>query len=118
MPAGDEDPARALLNLARDFKALANPVRLRILSLLMHAELSAVHVQQVLGISEAAARRQLNYLRRARLVESSRGTYWACFRLCSASSELRNRLFDAIAAQQSTLSQFAEDLERWKVIAS
>jgi ArsR family transcriptional regulator, arsenate/arsenite/antimonite-responsive transcriptional repressor len=93
-------------------KSLSNPVRLRLLSLLAEAELCSCHLPAVLGLPEATIRTQLNYLRRAGLVEVKTGSHWASFRLTTVQSDLCRRLIEMISGALRATPQLAGDRER------
>ncbi|MFB0546610.1 MAG: ArsR/SmtB family transcription factor [Anaerolineae bacterium] len=55
--------------LAETFKALSDPTRLRIVSVLAHAELCVGDIAAVLGMTQSAISHQLRVLRNLRLVK-------------------------------------------------
>ncbi|RKD25045.1 transcriptional regulator [Ammoniphilus oxalaticus] len=59
-------------DVARTFKALADPTRVRILHLLSQQECSVGHISSVLKLSQSAVSHQLSYLRQLRLVKNRR----------------------------------------------
>jgi ArsR family transcriptional regulator len=61
-----------MTHLARFFRALADPNRLRIVSLLARQSLCVCELQMVLGLSQPFISRHLAYLRRAGLVRHQR----------------------------------------------
>ncbi|GAB4061109.1 ArsR/SmtB family transcription factor [Catellatospora paridis] len=70
MSLGDEpDPARSGRTVTGDLRALAHPIRLRILSLLTGAEMSAAEIARELGISHANASYHLRLLLSAHSIE-------------------------------------------------
>jgi len=58
--------------VARTFKALADPTRVKIMYLLTQEECSVGHIAEVLEMSQSAVSHQLSYLRSLRLVKSRR----------------------------------------------
>ena len=54
--------------LARTFKALSDPSRVRIISALSHSEMCVCDIAKALGMSESAISHQLHTLREMRLV--------------------------------------------------
>ncbi|MEU8080794.1 helix-turn-helix domain-containing protein [Catellatospora citrea] len=70
MSLGDEpDPARSGRTVTGDLRALAHPIRLRILSLLTGAEMTAAEVARELGITHANASYHLRLLLNADSIE-------------------------------------------------
>jgi len=65
-----EEPAAA--RLAETFKALSDPTRVRIVSLLAEAELCVCDLAAALGMSQSAVSHQLRTLRNLRLVRRRR----------------------------------------------
>lgn len=62
-------------------KALAEPVRLRIVELLAAEELCVCHLTEELGAAQPVVSHHLRVLREADLVESERHRYWTYYRL-------------------------------------
>jgi ArsR family transcriptional regulator len=67
--------------VARLFKALGDPTRLRIVALLSHGELCVCHLHEALGLSQPNVSRQLAVLRAAGIVEDRREGSWVYYRL-------------------------------------
>jgi len=65
-------PDKTILQLADQFKALADPTRIRILSTLLKRELCVCDLAEVLGMTQSAVSHQLRYLRTMRLVKNRR----------------------------------------------
>jgi ArsR family transcriptional regulator len=57
-------------HLADMFKALADPTRLRIVSILAHTELCVCDLAATLGMTQSAVSHQLQLMRRMRLVKN------------------------------------------------
>ena len=74
--------------LASLFSALADPTRLRILSLLSDGELCVCHLQQALGTHQPKISRHLAYLRRTGLVEPKRNGKWMYYALSKTDQSL------------------------------
>jgi ArsR family transcriptional regulator, arsenate/arsenite/antimonite-responsive transcriptional repressor len=71
----------ALAPLVDLLKALAHPVRLRILALLRRDELCVCQITQVLGLPLSTASEHLTELRRAGLLAERREGRWVFYRL-------------------------------------
>jgi len=63
------------------YAALADPTRLRILSLLGDGEICVCHLHASLDVPQPTASRHLAYLRKSGLVESRREGIWMHYRL-------------------------------------
>jgi ArsR family transcriptional regulator len=63
------------------YAALADPTRLRILSLLKDGEVCVCHIHASLGVPQPTASRHLAYLRRAGLVAARRDGIWMHYSL-------------------------------------
>lgn len=62
-------------------RALAEPLRWRIVELLAGEQLCVCHVVEELGVAQPLVSHHLGVLRRAGLVESERYRYWTYYRL-------------------------------------
>jgi ArsR family transcriptional regulator len=63
------------------YAALADPTRLRILSLLSEDEICVCHIHASLDVPQPTASRHLAYLRKSGLVEARRDGIWMHYRL-------------------------------------
>ncbi|MBX3004523.1 MAG: winged helix-turn-helix transcriptional regulator [Anaerolineales bacterium] len=73
-------PQRSAERLAEIFKALSDPTRLRLISLLLENEACVHNLQDVLGMSQSAISHQLRHLRLLKLVrfrKEGRHVYYA-----------------------------------------
>ncbi len=83
--------------LASQFKALSEPVRLHILALLFrHGELCVCEVERFLDISQSKASRHLRYLLSTGLVQGRREGLWVYYRLTTPATTTQRRFFDAL----------------------
>lgn len=62
-------------------RALAHPVRMRIVSLLGDGELCVKRLEEILGIPQPSVSQHLTRLRRAGLIMSERRGHLVCYRL-------------------------------------
>jgi ArsR family transcriptional regulator len=83
--------------LAKLFKALGDPTRLRIVALLSQGELCVCHLETALELSQPTASRHLSVLRAAGVVETRREGTWVYYSLAS-------KLDDACKAQLKALA--------------
>jgi ArsR family transcriptional regulator len=81
-------------------RALAEPLRWRIVVLLASEELCVCHLVEELGAAQPLVSHHLGVLRRAGLVEPERFRYWTYYRL-------RPQALDMLAAEFSRLAQAA-----------
>ncbi|HUP71031.1 MAG TPA: metalloregulator ArsR/SmtB family transcription factor [Acidimicrobiales bacterium] len=74
-------------------RALAEPLRWRIVELLADEELCVCHIVEELGVAQPLVSHHLRILRDAGLVDTERYRYWTYYRLCpEALVPLRERL--------------------------
>lgn len=78
MPAPQINDLDALTDV---YAALADPTRLRILSLLGEDEICVCHIHASLDVPQPTASRHLAYLRKSGLVEARRDGSWMHYRL-------------------------------------
>jgi ArsR family transcriptional regulator len=84
-------------DLAQQFKALSEDVRLRILALIFrHGELCVCEVERFLQVSQSKASRHLRYLLNAGLVEDRRDGLWVYYRAPQPTSEDQATLIAAL----------------------
>lgn len=74
------------------YAALADPTRLRILSLLGEDEICVCHIHASLDVPQPTASRHLAYLRKSGLVEARREGIWMHYRL----AKMANPVVDAV----------------------
>ncbi len=67
--------------LTRVYAALADPTRLRILSLLGDGEICVCHLHASLDVPQPTASRHLAYLRKSGLVEARRDGIWMHYKM-------------------------------------
>lgn len=69
--------------LTRVYAALADPTRLRILSLLGDGDICVCHIHASLDVPQPTASRHLAYLRKSGLVEARRDGIWMHYKLAA-----------------------------------
>ena len=72
-----------LEGLTTVYAALADPTRLRILSLLGDGEICVCHIHASLDVPQPTASRHLAYLRKSGLVEARRDGIWMHYKLAA-----------------------------------
>jgi ArsR family transcriptional regulator len=93
----DAEAAPATATVAT-LRALAEPVRWRIVELLAEEELCVCHLVESLSISQPLASHHLKVLREAGLVSADRHRYWTYYRLAT----------EALAAVGAELTRLAD----------
>lgn len=84
-------------DLAGQFKALSEPIRLHILALLFrHGELCVCEVEKFLVISQSKASRHLRYLLSAGLVEDRREGLWVYYHLAPPATDSQRRFLQVL----------------------
>jgi len=99
--------------LAGLFKALSEPIRLRIIRLLLaKEELCVCELVEVLGISQSVISRHLAYLRNHNILVSSRSGVWVYYKLTATALTEMNVLLLFIQNNTQSCAGMVDDLER------
>ena len=100
------------------FKALADPIRLRIIHLLTRRdELCVCHFMQIFELPQSSISRHLNTLRNAGLVIGRRDKSWVHYRLGIGNDSPYADIIKELAALNRIEPVLAEDLKRVKNIS-
>jgi len=89
-------------------KALADPIRLRILALLAGGEICVCHIHTALDVPQPTASRHLAYLKKSGLVEDRKVGLWKHYRLKPLANAAAQAVVDAAvsaAAASVTVSR-------------
>ncbi|BCS32929.1 hypothetical protein TBR22_A21530 [Luteitalea sp. TBR-22] len=86
----------AVTDIAEVCAALADPTRLRILSLLADGEICVCHIHESLDIPQPTASRHLAYLRRTGLVQTRRAGLWVHYRVADSLAPQVRHALDAV----------------------
>jgi ArsR family transcriptional regulator len=78
------------------FKAVADPVRLRLLHLLVAGEVCVCHLHEALDLPQSTVSRHLAYLRRRGLVIGRKEGLWVHYRLAKPSGLLHRNLIGCL----------------------
>ena len=78
---GWSSDAEAVGEAAEILRALAHPVRLRIVELLTEGELCVKRLEELLEVSQSSVSQHLTRLRYAGLIDSERKGHLVCYRL-------------------------------------
>jgi ArsR family transcriptional regulator len=105
--------ASGLEESTRLLKALADPVRLRLLNLLSSdREVCVCHLHEALGLPQPTVSRHLAYLRTHGLVVGRKDGLWVHYRLARPRSSLHRTLIDGVGTWLGDLDVFRKDRER------
>src|SRR5689334_2017363 len=102
------------MDLARTFKALGDPTRLRILAAVAEEELTVGEIREVVGSVQSAVSRNLAILRDAGFVADRREGTSVYFSLRRDMAEPAKRLFDSAAPRFAELPEAKDDRRRLK----
>jgi ArsR family transcriptional regulator len=91
------------------FKALSEPVRLRIIALLTDGEHCVCDLMAVLDLPQSTVSRHLAALRHAGWVEGKRQGLWMYYRLTGNKSPLQQQALALLRRELITLSQGQQD---------
>lgn len=80
------------------FRAVSDPIRLRILRLLQDGELCVGDLVTVLNVPQPTASRHLTYLRGAGLISARKNSYWTFYSLAKPRTKLHRKLMECVAA--------------------
>jgi len=95
---------------AQIFKALSDPIRLRIILLLQsEGELCVCDLMAVLGLPQSTVSRHLAYLKRSCLVDTRRHGIWMYYQLSRESCDLCLELLETLRRHATTLPEAATD---------
>ena len=101
-----------LLATTNQFKAFADPTRLRILNLLQDGELCVCHLVDLLDEPQPKISRHLGMLRRAGLVTARIEGPWRHYRLPEESRGVSRALLDCVATCLYDLEELRADRDR------
>ena len=101
--------------LTEVYAALADPTRLRILSLLGDDEICVCHIHGGLDVPQPTASRHLAYLRKAGLVEARREGIWMHYRLAPIENPVVAQVVKAALHALTHTSIAARDEQRLQV---
>ena len=100
------------MQIAEVFKALGDPVRLRLFVLLtMNQELCVCHMTAALDLPQSTVSRHLSVLRHVGLVSARRDGKWMYYQLAD---DVPGALIDLLAWSHKTSLQAEQDMERLK----
>lgn len=107
MEHSQPDKHNFLNDSAQLFKALGDPTRLRMLSVLQHGELCVCDIMTVLDLPQSTASRHLAYLRNAGWLTSRRQNKWMYYRLNART--INAQVISAVIDHLATILQLQQD---------
>ena len=97
-------------------RAFSDPVRLRILAVLVEGELCVCDLMKILKLPQATASRHLAYLKRAGFVAVRHERSWNYYKLAPTGSTLHAKLLDCVSTCFRDLPGVSADLVRARTI--
>jgi ArsR family transcriptional regulator, arsenate/arsenite/antimonite-responsive transcriptional repressor len=94
------------------FEAVADPVRLRLLNLLMKGEVCVCHLYEALDLPQSTVSRHLAYLRKRRLVVGRKAGLWVHYRLAKPVGEVHRKLLACLRACSQEIEALTQDRQR------
>jgi ArsR family transcriptional regulator, arsenate/arsenite/antimonite-responsive transcriptional repressor len=94
------------------FKAVADPVRLRLLNLLAAGEVCVCHLHEALDLPQSTVSRHLAYLRKRGLVVGRKEGLWVHYRLAKPTGELHRTLMGCLRACSKEIEALTQDRQR------
>jgi len=107
-----KETADTLVSSVECFKAFADPVRLRLLSLLADGEVCVCHLHEALELPQSTVSRHLAYLRKRGLVVGRKEGLWVHYRLAKPAGELHRLLVDCLGACSKESEALTLDRQR------
>ena len=94
------------------FKALADPVRLRVLNLLANGEVCVCHLHEALDLPQSTVSRHLAYLRKRGLVVGRKEGLWVHYRLAKPVGSIHRELISCLVACSKEIEALTHDRQR------
>jgi ArsR family transcriptional regulator len=101
--------------LTRVYAALADPTRLRILSLLGDGEICVCHIHASLDVPQPTASRHLAYLKKSGLVEARRDGIWMHYKMAEIDNPVVAAVVNAALHALTHTDISAQDERRLQV---
>lgn len=95
------------------FKALGDENRLRIVNLLINAELCVCELEVMLEMTQSNVSRHTNKLKNAGIISSSKDAQWVHYKVSSKFRNENESLFTYLKQKYETNDLFLKDLERY-----
>ena len=94
------------------FKAFADPVRLRLMSLLADGEVCVCHLHEALDLPQSTVSRHLAYLRKRGLVIGRKEGLWVHYRLAKPVGEQHRNLLGSVGVCFKGSATLKQDRKR------
>jgi ArsR family transcriptional regulator, arsenate/arsenite/antimonite-responsive transcriptional repressor len=94
------------------FKAVADPVRLRLMNLLTAGEVCVCHLYEALDLPQSTVSRHLAYLRKRGLVVGRKEGLWVHYRVAKPRGELHRSLMGCLGACSKEIEALTKDRQR------
>jgi ArsR family transcriptional regulator len=94
------------------FKAFADPVRLRLLNLLVDGEVCVCHLHDALDLPQSTVSRHLAYLRKRGLVLGRKEGLWVHYRLATPAGELHRTLIGCLGVCSKEIDTLKQDRQK------
>ena len=98
--------------LARRFKGLCDPTRLRVIRLLDHGELCVCDLTAALDLPQSTVSRHMAFLRNGGWVNSRRKGKWIYYTLAQPQNEIQDAVLRALKQHLPILKQAEQDHTR------
>jgi ArsR family transcriptional regulator len=100
------------VSLDQFFRALADPIRLRLLNLIGDREICVCYFVEILGVSQPKISRHLAYLRRAGLVAARRDGKWMHYRLTTPEDEVARDILRSTIKKLAVRPEMQRDISQ------
>jgi ArsR family transcriptional regulator len=94
------------------FKAVADPVRLRLLNLLAAGEVCVCDLYEALDLPQSTVSRHLAYLRKRGLVVGHKEGLWVHYRLTKPAGGIHRELIGCLGACSKEIEELTHDRQR------
>lgn len=95
------------------FKSLGDENRLRIINLLMHAELCVCELEVMLKMTQSNVSRHLSKLKSNRIISSSKDAQWVHHKISSEFKDENELLYRYLKTKFQISNLYLKDLERY-----
>ncbi len=99
--------------IAETLKALSDPTRLRIVSLLRHGELCVCDLMEALQTPQSKVSRHLAFLKNAGWVKARRSGKWVYYQLLDSTPSLQSSVIEALTGHIASHPVCQEDEQRY-----
>ena len=97
------------------FKALSEPNRLRILSLLIHGEMCVCEIEYSLKLTQSCASRHLNALKQSGILEKYKQAQWTYYKISEQFKKNNSDLWRYLSEKLPKLQSYDEDYRSYQI---